>query len=80
MPRLPPGVGYQFMGAAFKGLQDAGICVAVGRQRSENPECHGRSNPTWGLKDRAAAETWLADHPPLSEPPGPGQLFPEGPA
>jgi len=62
-----PGIDRRLLGAVPLTLARAGVAELAGYQRSTRPERHASVIAVWRLVDRAAAESWLAENPPLSE-------------
>ena len=62
-----PGIDRRLLGAVPLTLARAGVAELAGYQRSTRPERHASVIAIWRLVDRAAAESWLAENPPLSE-------------
>jgi hypothetical protein len=60
---LPEGIDAKLFGAVPGALARAGMIEAVGFATTTRPEAHARPVKVWRLRDRAAAEQWLADHP-----------------
>lgn len=75
LPPLPADRNHNFVGAAFGLLSRRSIITVVGTRPSSVASNHAHRNWLWVLKDRVAAEQWLADHPELPAPPAPGELF-----
>jgi len=61
---IPAGIDPRTVGAAVRALSaDCGLICSTGRQRSRRPEAHARNLDVWAIRDRAAAERWLIEHP-----------------
>lgn len=66
---IPAGIDPRVVGAAVRTLAaDYVLIVSTGRQRSRRPLAHARNLDVWAVRDRAAAERWLIEHPELTEP------------
>ena len=66
---IPAGIDPRVVGAAVRALSaDDGLIYSTGRRRSLRPLAHARNLDLWAVRDRAAAERWLADHPEPTEP------------
>lgn len=65
---LPPGINAKVFGAAPGSLARAGIIRADGFTKTCRPAAHARPLTVWVLRDRGAAEQWLADHPAQPDP------------
>lgn len=66
---LPPGIDPKCLGAVPGALVRAGIIIRDGYMPTARAAAHARPVSVWRLKDRAAAEQWLVDHPEIPEPP-----------
>ena len=64
----PEGVDPKAFGTMPGELAHARIIEADGFVKTTRPQGHARPVTRWRLKDRAAALTWLAEHPDLPEP------------
>ena len=61
---IPAGIDPRVVGAAVRAQSaDDGLIFSTGRQRSRRPEAHARNLDVWAIRDRAAAERWLIEHP-----------------
>ncbi len=76
---IPAGIDPRVVGAAVRALSaDDGLIVSTGRRRSRRPLAHARALDLWAVRDRAAAQRWLIEHPELTEP-GPAVEDPADP-
>ncbi len=65
---LPPGIDPKLFGTVSHRLAYDRIIRNAGRVRTVRAVAHGRWVELWELADRAAAETWLRNHPDLPDP------------
>ena len=61
---IPAGIDPRVVGAAVRALSaDGGLIYSTGRRRSRRPLAHARNLDVWAVRDRAAAQRWLIEHP-----------------
>ena len=70
---LPTRIDPKCLGAVPGTLARAGIIIRDGYVPTSRADAHARPVSVWRLRDRAAAELWLVDHPEIPEPPPPAQ-------
>src|SRR5438046_1221316 len=60
--RIPEGIDPRVVGAAVRGLAEAGVIRSVGRCKSRRSIAHSRMLDVWAIRDEAAARRWLAKY------------------
>jgi hypothetical protein len=60
---IPAGTDPRLVGAAVRGLAEAGVIHSVGRRKSRRSKAHARHLEVWAIRDRFVALAWLRDHP-----------------